>query len=425
MAYSIRFPRRHDKTDKNGHYAVRLCVTKNKMRKYISLNIFTDANYWDEDNEIFIIEKNLKGAKQKELNEQRKKNNALLEQYKVRAREIIGKFELEHIDWTLNQFEDAFFNTSRQGKFKPYLEKHVQTLRDTGHTGNAKCYFETLRLLRYYDKKIDQRLFSDIDVRYVRGFDIYLQKRGCKGNTRKYYFKALRAILNRANTEGIGSPSTYPFDKGGFQIANLEEATAKRYLPQDYLHKIKETPSTIPHCEYARQLFLLSYYCYGISFIDMAMLTSENLIRRENGTYIIYKRQKIKHQKKVTPIQIKVTPAIQHLIEQLKTESPTVDNYLLPIITRSGYTGEKLYNHIRSRYSKYRKYLSELATELDIGDFHLTSYVSRHTMAMTLQSNQVPREIISQMLGHADLEMTNTYLDSFENSVIDEAAKIL
>lgn len=55
----------------------------------------------------------------------------------------------------------------------------------------------------------------------------------------------------------------------------------------------------------------------------------------------------------------------------------------------------------------------------------LTSYVSRHTMAMTLQDNQVPREVISQILGHSDLSTTNTYLDSFASSVIDEAVKVL
>ena len=46
-------------------------------------------------------------------------------------------------------------------------------------------------------------------------------------------------------------------------------------------------------------------------------------------------------------------------------------------------------------------------------------------MAMTLQYNKIPREIISQMLGHVDLETTNTYLDSFDNKVINEAAKVL
>ena len=47
MAHSIRFPRRHDKADRNGRYAVRLCITKNKRRKYIALDLYADPAYWD------------------------------------------------------------------------------------------------------------------------------------------------------------------------------------------------------------------------------------------------------------------------------------------------------------------------------------------------------------------------------------------
>jgi len=70
-------------------------------------------------------------------------------------------------------------------------------------------------------------------------------------------------------------------------------------------------------------------------------------------------------------------------------------------------------------------YLENLAIEFGINDINLTSYVSRHTMAMSLQNNEVPREVISQILGHKDLKTTNTYLDSFNSSVIDEAVKVL
>lgn len=416
---------RTDKPDNNGRYALRLCVTKNSIRKYIRLKLFIDAAYWDSSTERLVIQRNLKGEAQKEANKQRIADNALLEKHKAHACEIVAKFEIGGIDWTLNQFEDAFLNTSKQGKFKDYLEKHIQTLRETGHTGNVKCYFEMLRLLGYYDPKLSQRLFADIDLRYVRGFDVYLQKRACCGNTRKYYFKPLRAILNQAIKDGVGSESTYPFGKGGFEIAKLEEATEKRYLPSEYLQKLKDTTSQNPQCEYARQLFLLSYYCFGMSFVDMAMLTTDNIKRLKGGRYIVYKRNKIRNQKNVKPIQIEIKPTIQDLLDKLKAASPTVDQFLLPIVTCSGYTGEKLYNHIRSRYAKYRKYLKELAKEFKIDDFHLTSYVSRHTMAMTLQQNSIPREVISQMLGHADLETTNVYLDSFDNSTINEAAKVL
>ena len=102
-----------------------------------------------------------------------------------------------------------------------------------------------------------------------------------------------------------------------------------------------------------------------------------------------------------------------------------VEDYLLPIVSIPGYKGEQLYNHIRSRFGRNNKNLANLAQALGITDMKLTSYVSRNTMAMTLKDNQVPREVISQILGHSDLATTNTYLDSFASSVIDEAVKVL
>ena len=311
MAHSIRFPRRHDKADRNGRYAVRLCITKNKRRKYIALDLYADPAYWDEAGEQFIILRNLKGAEQKAENKQREADNALLAKYKVRAREIVERFEIEGIDWTLNQFEDAFLNTSKQGKFNAYFTDRIAELHATGHIGNSQTYKQTQDILKSYDRKLDQRLFSDIDLRYVRGFDMFLQKRSCCGNTRKFYFKALRAILNRANAEGVGSVATYPFGRGGFEVSKLEEATAKRYLPAAKLSKLKSSTASNPQCEYARKLFLFSYYCYGISFIDMAMLTAAHIKQMEDGDYIVYKRQKIKRQKGVKPISIKITPAIR------------------------------------------------------------------------------------------------------------------
>ena len=219
------------------------CQAFTKRRKYIALDLYADPAYWDEAGEQFIILRNLKGAEQKAENKQREADNALLAKYKVRAREIVERFEIEGIDWTLNQFEDAFLNTSKQGKFNAYFTDRIAELHATGHIGNSQTYKQTQDMLRSYDRKLDQRLFSDIDLRYVRGFDMFLQKRGCCGNTRKFYFKALRAILNRANAEGVGSVATYPFGRGGFEVSKLEEATAKRYLPAAKLSKLKSSRS--------------------------------------------------------------------------------------------------------------------------------------------------------------------------------------
>ena len=44
---------------------------------------------------------------------------------------------------------------------------------------------------------------------------------------------------------------------------------------------------------------------------------------------------------------------------------------------------------------------------------------------MVLQRKKVAREVISQVLGHTNLETTNVYLDSFETNVVDEVVKLL
>ena len=130
-------------------------------------------------------------------------------------------------------------------------------------------------------------------------------------------------------------------------------------------------------------------------------------------------------QKEKKPNHIKnlETPAIKEQLEWFKANTAVTGNYLLPVITRD-YEGEQLYDHIRSRYKRINDGLKQLGKLLHIR-MNLTTYVSRHTMAMTLQGNDVPREFISQALGHRNLTTTNVYLDSFSTSVLDRVAKIL
>ncbi len=401
---------------KDGTYPVTLRITKDRKCKYISTQYYATPDQWNEKQERFVTSK--------KLVPEYRALNAIISELEVRVNELMRNYEIDRVDWTLNQFEDAFLNRASKGKAKDYFDRLIATLKETGHHGNARCYAATLHLLELFDSKFGNKIFAELDIKFVKAFDVFLQKRECSGNTRKYYFKALRACMNKAIQDGEASESTYPFGKGGFNISSLEEETPKRYLPTDSLSKIKDTPSEKRLLEQARRVFLFSYYCYGISFIDAAMLTKANIIRHDGGSYIVYKRNKTREAKKVKPIQIKITETLQELLDWFKENSLLVGDYLVPIVSRD-YKGEQLYEHIRNRFVTNNKQLKLLAKELDITDLKLTSYVSRHTMAMTLQNNQIPREVISQILGHSDLTTTNTYLDSFGSSVIDEAAKVL
>lgn len=389
-------------------YAIWLVVRKNNKRKVMALGIYAEPHQWNDKLEMFVTDKRVP-----KLHPDRIYLNEWLTQKKSEILRIIADFDSNKIDWTLNQFEQEFFHYSNKGNVKEFFENLIKTYKDTNHIGNANCYSRTLHVLELFDEKLSERVFPEIDIKYVKSFDVFLQKRECKGNTRKFYFKTLRAVLNKAIQDGEASETTYPFGKGGFSISSLEEETTKRYLPHDSMFKLKTTVMDNAVLERTRRLFLFSYYCYGISFIDAALLTKKNIIRYNGGNYIVYKRNKTKEAKKVKPIQIKITPEIQELMNWFSANTLLVEDYLLPIVSIAGYKGEQLYNHIRSRFGRNNKNLANLAKVLEITDMKLTSYVSRHTMAMTLQDNQVPREVISQILGHSDLATTNTYLDSF------------
>lgn len=86
----------------------------------------------------------------------------------------------------------------KTGKVYDFFLTQIENLKATNHHGNAKAYERTLHVMGKYDDKIEERLFPEIDIKYVNAFNIALEKDGCCGNTRKYYMKTLRAVLNKA-----------------------------------------------------------------------------------------------------------------------------------------------------------------------------------------------------------------------------------
>ncbi|MCW3789347.1 site-specific integrase [Plebeiibacterium sediminum] len=419
-----RFKLRTDRQLQNGEYAIMMVVTKYGKRQFISLNISSTEEFWDEHQERLVVFKGLRITEKREANEKRIKENALLERYNQRALDIIYEYEKEHIDWTLKQFKDSFLNRIVQGKVKPFLESFIKTMLDTRHIGTAKSYEKTLRVWQQFDKKLHDRLFVEVDLAYVNDFNNWLIKRGCGGNTRFGYLKSVKAIFVRAIRDGAATKTNFPFENNLFNVSELKEETIKRYLPTEYLQKLKDTPSQVPQQEFARQLFLFSYYTYGMSYIDLANLKQSNVVYLEKGTYIVYRRQKTRNTRNSKPISIRITPEIDGTMQAMNQYREPIGDYLLPVVTKEKPTPLEHYNHIGMLQRWYNEYLKKLATELEI-DFRLTGYVSRHTMAMQLQENNVPENVISQVMGHKKLETTKVYLDSLKTDVIDKAAEVL
>lgn len=400
---------------KDGSYPVCLRIAKQNKVKYISLGMSANLNQWNEDGQRF--------KKDKRINSEYEKHNALLNIYEERIDEVLRNFAECRINWTLNQFEEKFAGLARHGKVCDYIRKQLDMLKATGHFGSFKIFNTLLNVLYRYDSRIENRVFAEIDYTYICRLNAAMERDRLAGNTRLSYIRALRTVINKAIRDKEAPQDTYPFGNGGFSVTSLAETTSKRYLLKDDMDKIKGMTMSKRALEEARRLFLFSYYCFGMSFVDMANLTTGNMATLSDGNYIIYKRQKTKTHKAAREIKIHITPNIQELLNWFRTNSTLIGNRLLPIVNKD-LQGYDLHLHILRRYSTYRLRYSALGDKLGLKR-HLTTYVSRHTMAMTLQSNLVPREIISQAMGHKNLATTNIYLDSFNTNAINSAGNLL
>lgn len=82
------------------------------------------------------------------------------------------------------------------------------------------------------------------------------------------------------------------------------------------------------------------------------------------------------------------------------------------------------FNRVRKVIEYINRELHTIAKELNLnGD--VTTYVARHTFATVLRKSGVDIGIISQSLGHQDIQTTQIYLDSFDNAQVDKAMKNL
>ncbi len=405
---------------KGGTYPIVLYVKKENKRKTITTPCSAMPEQWNFKGQCFEVDNRLTHAK---LHPNRKANNTWIESRKVLCDKIIKEFDESKIDWTLNQFEEKFLNIHKKKNVEAYFEKHIAKEKQDGKIGNMRCYEQCLHILQLFDSKFSKLVFNEIDIKYVIRFENYLRnERGCSINTVRYYMKTFRALIKKAIKDREASKATYPFGEDGFSIKG--EKTKKRYLPILEIEKLKSFTLEDYRLNLYRNIFLFSYYCQGMSFVDVAHLTKLNIVKMEGGRYIAYKRQKTEGEN-TEEIYIKITDQIQGLLDWFKAESSLVGDYLVPCITIKGYEGERLYQHIKDRLHRFNKNLKTIANKLEIDGITLTTYVSRHSYAMRLKNSGISQDVISQALGHKDLNTTKTYLGSFGNEVIDKANEVL
>ena len=388
------------KTLKNGEHPLMICVCKGGKRKYISLGISVNPIFWD-----------FKKGKPKRNCPNREQINLLIKEQEQKYSEQVMEFSAKGKDYTLSTLVDTVDTSLKAKTVGELFLEYIERLRLENRMGYALSVRQVYTSLLKYKGHLDF-YFSDIDLCWLKSYEVWLHKQGLAENTIGIRFRTLRVIYNVALVEGLVKNEAYPFKK--FKVSKLHKETAKRAITKEQIKLIVslDTSSFRFYKKLAVDMFVFSYLMGGINFADMSMLTRDNI----DGDRLIYVRQKTKK-----TIMLPLSSEARSIIYKYKDGKR---KYLFPVLDNRKRTIMQTRHRIYDVLANVNGHLETIGRSLGI-ELKLTTYVARHSYATVLKRSGVSTSIISESLGHSSERVTQVYLDSFENKQINDAMKNL
>jgi len=172
------------------------------------------------------------------------------------------------------------------------------------------------------------------------------------------------------------------------------------FLSVEELKRLEKYTFQIKRLEVIKDCFV--FCCYtGLAFKEMVSLKKEHIVKGFDGEDWI----KMKRQKTQKELSIPLLPKAKKILRKYASD----DQYLLPITSNARFNG----------------YLKEIADMVGI-EKTLTHHMARRTFATTvLLYNNVPMEIVSELLGHTKLATTQQSYGKIIQKKVGEEMKRL
>lgn len=258
----------------------------------------------------------------------------------------------------------------------------------------------------WVDAKEPDILLQCLSDSIIETYEYHLRNKGLQPNTTSFYMRILRAIYNRAAEKNLVNASN-PFH----HVYTGVDKTIKRAISLSSLKKITNMDlSGNPSLEYARDMFLLSLYMQGMSFVDMAYLRISDL----RDGYICYRRSKTGK-----TIWIKWLDDMKRIVDKYHTNPP----FLLPILHSDSDPISLRKQYLRKSYSINRA-LKKVAAYAGINT-NLTLYCARHSWATAAQAKGISVGTISRGMGHESESTTRIYLGMLGTNTVDRANRLI
>lgn len=347
--------------------------------------------------------------------------------YKIWIEELESKYQVIIDDLILLNkpfsFDKVFSLVDKPKTDKPktvfkLFDFRVKEYRSNEKHGTAESYKGTLNKLKTFFKK--DMLFNELnDVQLVK-FKKWMLKEGLSKTTVSIHLRQIRSIWNYAIQEAkVVSRNEYPFENRNI-MSELKTGYKSRAISQKEVNSIRQLRKNIKRGTeqwHACNYFLFGYLGRGINFQDIARLKwdnySQGVIR-----FVRYKtRSKIQEETSFT-----INEELAEILSWYRKHNKSLYNhYIFPVLNPSYQKESSIYNRIKKIRKDVNSELKKIGEEIG-SEIPVTTYTWRHSFAAIAKNDlKVDVSMISEVLGHHDLETTKHYLKQFSHDDRDTA----
>lgn len=372
---NIRFLLAKNRMNKIGKCSIRCRIIYQKNRYEYSTGFFIKPEFWNSKKQ---------GAEPTD-----EENNFINNQLSLIKNKINKAFlflQVQEIDFNVRDIYNQYAGV-KLDKDKTILEIfefHIQKQKklvgiETTESSIAKFHqtqkhLKTFLWFAYKRKDIG---LKELKYVFIEDFEFYLK------TEKKFSLHTVYKTIQRFKQMVRVGISLGYLDRNPFMMhVNHKPKKEVVYLTVEELEKLENHNFTIKRIEQIRDMFV--FCCYtGLAFMEMKNLEKKHIVKGFDGNQWI----KMIRQKTQKTVSVPLLSQSANIIEKYQ-ESDEV--YIFPRISNQ----------------KFNSYLKEIADVVEI-EKNLTHHIARKTFATTvLLYNDVPMEIVSELLGHSKLSIT-------------------
>jgi site-specific recombinase XerD len=395
------------KKRKDGTIPIYLRVTENRRSRYKSTGIAVTEKQWNSTNQrvnpSHRRHENLNVELRRQLRELEKTYEDLYKQDRVSMDGILGE---------VSDQTDHRSITWQAGEYKKYLKKETRYWEHRHFTVIIN------NLTEFINRRKQPDQLDRLNSKWVEQFQDYLLtevQQDADGNRHGNSNNTVRKKLQR-----LKGFTDWLFKTGQLRLdpfAMVERVESKRTnskvkLSFDQIRAIEqlelEPRSDLWH---VRNYFMYSFYNAGIRFGDLCTLCWSNII---DGR-LVYQMHKTGGQK-----SIRQKEPMETILSHYRTDDQLQTDYIFPILEEKYNDPMKLRARISSHNVQVNNRLKQVAKMAGI-QANVSFHVSRHSFAHFALKKGMDLYSISKALGHSDLKITQDYIKSFDEELLDQA----